>query len=137
MVVIQTRDPVPGGGSDGSTLPPPRAHAQGQSLCQEAAAFSRASGGPGLLTKLCGQHCEVVPDSSLAVQGHGCADGAVLRLNGEAALHIRVGEDGVSGEDRVELGLIWGQGHSLLLSAPRPPFLLFPLLGLLPMHSQP
>lgn len=50
----------------------------------------------------------------LSVQGHCCADGAILGLDGEAALQIRVGEDGVSGEDGIELGLIWGQGHSLL-----------------------
>lgn len=68
----------------------------------------------GHLTELCGQHCEVVPDMGLSVQGHCRADGAILGLDGEAALQIRVGEDGVSGEDGIELGLIWGQGHSLL-----------------------
>lgn len=94
-------------------------------------------GSPGVwghLTELCGQHCEVVPDMGLSVQGHCRADGAILGLNREAALQIRVGEDGVSGEDGTELGLIWGQGHSLLLP---PPFLFLslppsvPLLGLM------
>lgn len=101
--------------------PPPTPPAQGQLLCQEAAAFP-SPGGPGLLTKLCGQHCEVVPDTSLAVQGHHRADGAVFGLDREAALWIRVGEDGVSGEDGVELGADLGQGRSWLL--PLPPFCL-------------
>lgn len=61
-------------------------------------------GAQGLLTELCGQHCEVVPDMSLTVQGHRCADGAIIGLDREAALQIRVGEDGVPGEDRAGLG---------------------------------
>lgn len=84
--------------------------------------------GSGPLTELCGQHCEVVPYSSLAVQGHGCADGAVLRLDGEAALHVRVGEDGVSGETEPRSWGGLGAGPQL---AVLPPSLLFLLLGLL------
>lgn len=60
--------------------------------------------GPGLLTQLCGQHGEVVPDTSLAVQEHRCSDSAVFGLNGEATLWIRVGEDGVPRGNGTDLG---------------------------------
>lgn len=85
-------------------------------------------GGPGLLTELCGQHCEVVPDPSLAVQGHCRADGAVFGLDGEAALWVRVGEDGVSGEDGAELGAELGAGPEPAATLPS---FLFALLGLM------
>lgn len=78
-----------------ATLPRPHS---GRAVCQ-----SDASQGPGLLTQLCGQNGEVVPDPSLAVQAHGCADSAIFGLDGEATLWVRVGEDGVSREN----GLIW------------------------------
>lgn len=83
--------------------------------------------GPGLLTDFCGQHCEVVPDTSLAVQGHCRADGTIFRLDGEAVLRVRVGEDGVSGEVEWGWGLICGRARAC--SYPSLP--LFTLLGLM------
>lgn len=74
-----------------ATLPRPHS---GIALCQ-----SDAPQGPGLLTQFCGQNGEVVPDPSLAVQAHCCADSAIFGLNGEATLWVRVGEDGVSREN--------------------------------------
>lgn len=70
--------------------------------------------GPGLLTQLCSQNGQVVPDTSLTVQAHCCMDSAVFGLNGEATLWIRVGEDGVSRED----GLIWEWSLSCLPYSP-------------------
>lgn len=61
-----------------------------------------------------------MPDTSLAVQAHGCTNSAIFGLNGEATLWIRVGEDGVSREN----GLIWEV-------PPLPPSLLSPLFILL------
>lgn len=84
-------------------------------------------GGPGLLTDFCGQHCEIVPDTSLAVQGHCRVDGTIFRLDGEAVLRVRVGEDGVSGEMEWGWGLICGRARAC--SYPSLP--LFTLLGLM------
>lgn len=61
-----------------------------------------------------------MPDTGLAVKTHRRADSAIFGLNGEATLWIRVGEDGVSRENR----LIWEL-------PPLPPSLLSPLFILL------